>query len=293
MKIAVVLLTAAFGSTYAISLVTTTSRSAHRQPKPQMSANHPEGDRTTLMAGRDDVRRVGVSGLQPMQQQRQQYVAVPPRGHYDAPPPSFVQKARGPFMGLTLIVSAAVLAWQSNRIYKERQAGLLKDFGATMVFHLGNEKEMASAIREFRAQLGPGKYRGDMFQSYLLAMATDVPTSIKAITSTKTVMSLMKVPDIIAAQVLEKAAAQLQKQPSVLGKLTFVAERTMPMAASMAKLRTRFPNWSLDTVTALQRAMLENLYRDLCKQFPPGSIGDRDTLQVMKVSPPIRGFLRA
>jgi len=30
----------------------------------------------------------------------------------------------------------------------------------------------------------------------------------------------------------------------------------------MAKLRTKFPNWSFDTVTALQQAMLENLYRD-------------------------------
>ena len=49
----------------------------------------------------------------------------------------------------------------------------------------------------------------------------------------------------------------------------------------MAKLRAKFPNWSFDTVTALQRAMLENLYRDLCAD---GKQPDADTLQVLGLS---------
>uniref|UniRef100_A0A7S3EZP7 Rubredoxin-like domain-containing protein n=1 Tax=Haptolina ericina TaxID=156174 RepID=A0A7S3EZP7_9EUKA len=143
---------------------------------------------------------------------------------------------------------------------------------------------MAAAIKDFRGQLGPGKYRADMFQSFLVALASDVPAGVAAITNTKTVVSLMRIPDAQAAQALEGAAAELQKQPSVLGKLTFMAERAMPMASSMAKLRTRFPNWSLDTVTALQRAMLENLYRDLCDELPPDTIADSNTLEVLGLS---------
>jgi len=153
-----------------------------------------------------------------------------------------------------------------------------------MIFHLGDEQEMATAIKDFRAQLGPGKYRGQMFQSFLVALANDVPVGVNAITNTKMVMSLMRIQDSATAQVLEAAAKELQKQPSVLGKLTFVAERAMPMASSMAKLRTLFPNWSLDTVTALQRAMLENLYRDLCEKLPDGTTADGETLQVLGLS---------
>ena len=38
------------------------------------------------------------------------------------------------------------------------------------------------------------------------------------------------------------------------------------MPSSMAKLRTKFPNWSFDTVTALQRAMLETHYKELLEK---------------------------
>lgn len=54
----------------------------------------------------------------------------------------------------------------------------------------------------------------------------------------------------------------------------------MPAAASMAKLRTKFPNWSFDTVSALQRAMLENLYRDLCEDKPKDAPVDAEFCEV-------------
>jgi len=90
--------------------------------------------------------------------------------------------------------------------------------------------------------------------------------------------------DAAAAKLLEAAADDLGRQPSVLGKLTFLAERAMPMPASMAKLRTKFPNWSFDTVTALQRAMLENLYRELIETLPKGSNADAETLEILGLS---------
>jgi hypothetical protein len=98
-------------------------------------------------------RRVAVSGLSPQGQgqQQQQFVGVPPPS---AQPPTLLQKARTPFMGLTLLATAAVAAWQSNRLYARRQIALLDEFAATMVFHLGDEREMASCLRSFRQQVG-------------------------------------------------------------------------------------------------------------------------------------------
>ena len=263
------------------ALLMTTGSSRHR-PQPRMSA----GDSPVQLTANsgEGGQRVAVSGLQP--QQSQEYVGVPPPGSNVPAPPSLLSRAKGPFVGITLVATAGVAAWQSNRLYRMRQDRLLQDFGATLVYHLGDEREMASAIKSFRQQLGPGSYKSAMFTSFLIAFATDVPIGVSAIKGLATVTSMMKLTDAAAATALEGAAAELQKQPSVLGKLTFVAERAMPAAAGMAKLRSRFPNWSLDTVTALQRAMLENLYRDMCADKPVGSPHDGETLRVLNLSEP-------
>lgn len=193
-----------------------------------------------------------------------------------------MQRAKGPFMGITLLATAAIASWQSNRMYRQRQQALLDEFGATMVFHLGDTQELSATIQQFRRQLGPGSFRGAMFQSYVTSLATDVPIGVDAIKYLQQVAKMMKLTDSAAGACLEGAAAALSSQPSVLGKLTFIAERALPMAASMAKLRSRFPNWSLDTVTALQRAMLENLYRDT---YCDGSLtADSATLEVLGLS---------
>jgi len=235
-------------------------------------------------AQQSDGRRVAVSGLQPQGQgQQQQYAGVPPP-ETTAPSPTFLQKARGPFMGLTLLATAAVAAWQSNRLYNRRQSALLDDFGATMVFHLGDQQEMSSALKSFRSQLGPGPYTGRMFTSFLKSMATDVPIGVTAVKNLKAAVALFRLSDAAAAKLLDQAATELERQPSVLGKLCFVAERAMPAAASMAKLRTKFPNWSFDTVSALQRAMLENLYRDLCEDTPKDAPVDAEFCEVLGLS---------
>jgi len=228
-------------------------------------------------------RRVAVSGLSPQGQgqQQQQFVGVPPPS---AQPPTLLQKARTPFMGLTLLATAAVAAWQSNRLYARRQIALLDEFAATMVFHLGDEREMASCLRSFRQQLGPGSFTGDMFVAFLKAMATSTSIGVPAVVNLKSAAAIFGLSDAAAAKLLEQTASELERQPSVLGKLTFLSERAMPMAASMAKLRTKFPNWSFDTVTALQRAMLEDLYRKLCEDLPPGATPDSTTLDVLGLS---------
>jgi len=262
------------------SLATTSPRLAVRvQPSLRMSGASPD-ERVEMYAAQDG-RRVAVSGLQPKSQSNQEYVSVPPP---EAPmPPSLVQRAKGPFMGVTLLASAAIAAFQSNRMYKARNNELLADFGATMIFHLDDAQEMTTAIKQFRQQLGPGSFRAPMFQAFVVALATDVPVGVEAIQALKQAAQMMKLSDSAAGACLEAAATELESQPSVMGKLTFVAERALPMAASMAKLRSRFPNWSLDTVTALQRAMLENLYRDTyCAEG--GETADGATLELLGLS---------
>jgi len=242
-------------------------------------------------AQQGDARRIAVSGLQPQAEgsQQQQYAGVPPPGSVGGTPPptpTFFQKARAPFMGLTIVASATVAAWQSNRLYKQRQSTLLDEFAATMVFHLGDEAEMRAAYSLFKSQLGPGRFTGRMFTVFLTALARDAPIGATAVTNLRTAISIFRLSDdAAAAKLLEESAVELERQPSVLNKLVFVAERAMPTAAAMAKLRTKFPNWSFDTVTALQRAMLENLYRELCED-DLGNVSpvDAETLAVLGLS---------
>lgn len=276
--------TPAFPARTRVALLSASADSAAgREAQQAPTASNGGAPELVAAAQEGDPRRVAVSGLQPQgqQQQQQQYVGVPPPGSAQAAPsPTFIQKARGPFMGLTFLATAGVAAWQSNQMYKRRQNALLEEFAATMVFHLGDEREMSAALQTFRRQLGPGPYIGRMFTEFLKAMASSVPIGVKGVKDLKSAVGVFGLSDAAAAKLLEQAADDLGRQPSVLGKLCFLSERALPMAASMAKLRTKFPNWSFDTVTALQRAMLENLYRELIEEdldAPPNA----DTLQTL------------
>jgi hypothetical protein len=247
----------------------------------------PELPSAADLVAQNDGRRVAVSGLQPQAQQgqeSQEYVGVPPPAAEPPRAPGMMSNARGPLIGFTLIATAGVSAWQSKRMLVRRQAALLEEFAGTMVFHLGDEREMATALRSFRSQLGPGRYTGRMFTAFLKAMATTKSIGVDSVLQLKSATALFGLTDSACAQYLESAASDLKQQPSVLGKLCFLAERAMPMPASLAKLRTKFPNWSFDTVTALQRAMLENLYRELCEDLPRDATPDAQTLEVLGLS---------
>ena len=109
----------------------------------------------------------------------------------------------------------------------------------------------------------------------------DLPLNVDTIRGLTKATALFGLTDAATAKMLGDAADKLSRQPSVLGKLVFLAERAMPMPASMAKLRTKFPNWSFDTVTALQRAMVENIFRQLVTDGTPP---DADALKVLGLS---------
>jgi len=173
---------------------------------------------------------------------------------------------RAPFIGLTLTACVAIAGWQSKRVYKERQQGLLEEFGATMAAYLGEEREMASTLKLFRGQLGPGSHTVPMFVAFLKQMAVDRPADIQTILDLKRAVALMQMTPAALIEALPLAMDGLQSQPSMLGKLVFVAERAVPAAATAAQLRSKFPTWSPETVATLQRAMLENTYREMCNE---------------------------
>lgn len=95
----------------------------------------PGSDLVAQSSGDGGGRRVAVSGLQPEQSSQQQQtagVAQPAPAPVPAGP-SLMQKAKAPFMGLTIVAVAAVTSWQSKIKYAQRQEVLLEEFAATMV----------------------------------------------------------------------------------------------------------------------------------------------------------------
>ena len=118
--------------------------------------------RVELLAQREDRSAVGSLSPGGGRAEQEQYVGVPPPGSgvQPATPPSMIARVRAPFIGLTLTACVALAGWQSKRVYKERQEGLLEEFGVTMAAYLGEEREMANALKLFRGQLGPGSHTG-------------------------------------------------------------------------------------------------------------------------------------
>ena len=250
-----------------------------------ISAAAPVARGSDLVAANDG-RRVAVSGLTPDASSSTEQQAAPAAGVAQpapapAPTPSFMQKAKAPFLGVTVAALAGVTVWQSKIKLARRQQALLDEFAATMVFHMGDAREMEETLKDFRKQLGPGRFTSKMYVAFLKAAATSVPLGVAGVQNLKAATTIFKLSDDASASLLEAAADDLSSQPSVLGKLTFLAERAMPTAAAAAKLRTKFPNWSFETVTALQRAMLETLYRDLSSD---GNSLDAASLAVLGLS---------
>jgi len=218
-------------------------------------------------------QRSAVGSLTAPQQQQESETAVgvPPPSAAVPEPPSLAQRARTPFIGLTVLATAAAVGIQSKRLYKQKVEQLLADFAATMMAYLGNDAEMAATVRSFRQQLGPGSFRERMFTKFVTALVNDKPLGVPAIQQLKKTIELMKLSEEVTAAGFADAAVELSKKPAMLGKLTFLAERAAPAAARSAELRAKFPNWDADTVGTLQRAMLENLYREMCHPLADGS----------------------
>jgi hypothetical protein len=178
---------------------------------------------------------------------------------------------RGPGVAVALIVTTALTAFQAKRLYERKVESLIADFAASMIEYLGDDAEMMSAFSTYKRKLGPGPSRLKMFTKFLVSLVNDKALSVFAIQQLKKTVSLMKLTEPMVTEALVAAAAEMEKKPAMLGKLTFLSERAMPEAARKAELRSRFPKWGEDTVATLQQAMLENLYKDMCHPLEEGA----------------------
>ena len=172
--------------------------------------------RVELLAQRNEDRSA-VGSISPGggRAEQQQYVGVPPPGSgvQPAAPATMISRVRAPFIGLTLTACVAIAGWQSKRVYKERQQGLLEEFGATMAAYLGEEREMASTLKLFRGQLGPGSHTVPMFVAFLKQMAMDRPADIATILDLKRAVVLMQMTPASLIEALPLAMDGLQSQP--------------------------------------------------------------------------------
>ena len=82
-------------------------------------------------------KRVAVSGLTPdassSTQQQAPTAGVEASPPQPAPSPTFMQKAKAPFMGFTALAMVGITVWQSKIKFAQRQEALLDEFAATMV----------------------------------------------------------------------------------------------------------------------------------------------------------------
>jgi hypothetical protein len=203
-------------------------------------------------------------------EQRKEVMSVPPPST-EATKSSIMSSLRGPGVALALLVTTAFTAYQSKKLYERKVESLIADFAASMMEYLGDEAEMMSAISTFRKKLGPGPYRLKMFTKFLVSLVNDKSLSVFAIQQLKKTVALMNLKEAMVTEALVAAAAEMEKKPAMLGKLTFLSERAVPEAARKAELRSRFPNWGEETVATLQQAMLENVYKDMCHPLKEGA----------------------
>ena len=164
-------------------------------------------------------QRSAVGSLTAPQQQQESETAVgvPPPSAAVPEPPSLAQRARTPFIGLTVLATAAAVGIQSKRLYKQKVEQLLADFAATMMAYLGNDAEMAATVRSFRQQLGPGSFRERMFTKFVTALVNDKPLGLPAIQQLKKTIELMKLSEEVTAAGFADAAVELSKKPAMLG----------------------------------------------------------------------------
>mmetsp|Transcript_29354 Transcript_29354/g.94685 ORF Transcript_29354/g.94685 Transcript_29354/m.94685 type:complete len:339 (-) Transcript_29354:281-1297(-) len=203
-------------------------------------------------------------------EKRQEVINVPPPSSESARA-SIMNNLRGPGVAVALIATTALTAIQAKRLYERKVEGLIADFAASMMEYLGDDAEMKSAVSTFRKKLGPGSYRLKMFTKFLVSLVNDKSLSVFAIEQLKKTISLMSLTEPMVTEALVAAAAEMEKKPAMLGKLTFLSERAVPESARKAELRSRFPKWGEDTVATLQQAMLENLYKDMCHPLEEGA----------------------
>lgn len=166
-----------------------------------------------------------------------------------------------PYVAGVAVVGAA--AFVAAKRFQVRQANLVEDFGEVMVYYGNSPESMREIVQDYKGKLGPGVLRGAMYRSYLRNLVTEKPVGPSTIEDATAVKSLLRISDTKAVLVFNALGAVLQDSPSLLGKLLFLANRVLgPDVLSQLDMMPLFP-YGEETVTELQRNMVERCFRDL------------------------------
>lgn len=139
---------------------------------------------------------------------------------------------------------------------------MVEEYGDVVVTYGTNPEQVREITSEYKGKLGPGILRGAMYQSYLKALVTDKSVVPETVREVAVVKRLLKLSDQKAVQMVNNLGETMSDAPSLLGKLLFLAERTVaPEHVQGLTVVDNFP-YSKETVRALQRNMLERCYKE-------------------------------
>ncbi|KAA8492539.1 hypothetical protein FVE85_8046 [Porphyridium purpureum] len=170
---------------------------------------------------------------------------------------------------VALIAGVITASTLGVKRFMQRQKDLVVEFGETAVYYGNTKQNLAKIVQDYKKKLGPGVKRGQMLQSYAQFLVAERAVSVESVTDLSMVQELLGISDASAAKAFNELGVQLEKQPSLLGKLIFLVERSLPesIVSSKELLTLRASSPQDDTVISqLQRDMLTRCYRDIVER---------------------------
>lgn len=166
-----------------------------------------------------------------------------------------------PFVALAL--AGGFVGWLGVKRFLQRQQELVVQYGEDLTMYGNTMDNMREITRTFKKKLGPGVLRASMFSSYVGELFISGAMSVESIEKVNYVKKLLKISDSKATECFNKLGLTVRNQPSVLGKILFVAERILsPQALEKLEIRKMF-KYGNATVTELQKSVLDRVYREV------------------------------
>eukprot|EP00188_Purpureofilum_apyrenoidigerum_P001922 Plantae.Rhodophyta-Purpureofilum_apyrenoidigerum.ctg21121.p1 GENE.Plantae.Rhodophyta-Purpureofilum_apyrenoidigerum.ctg21121~~Plantae.Rhodophyta-Purpureofilum_apyrenoidigerum.ctg21121.p1 ORF type:complete len:395 (-),score=74.22 Plantae.Rhodophyta-Purpureofilum_apyrenoidigerum.ctg21121:7-1191(-) len=184
----------------------------------------------------------------------------------DGPPPPRILGFWDFVPIVALLAAAGGLGFLGVKRFNQRQKDLVVHYGEDMALYGNTSDNMREITRTFKKKLGPGVLRPQMFQSYVRELFTTGSLSAVTIENVAHAKNLLKVSDGKAVELFNQLGLEVRSQPSVLGKILFVAERILP-ARALEKLEVKkMFRYGSATVDDLQKSILDRVYREACEK---------------------------
>lgn len=248
------------------------------------------GERPKLSRATDKRPPVG----RPQQQQQQQHQietrrpgtnTKPGQQQYSEQPSSAPMQQQGsgwggwlvPAAGVAVAGAGAVAAIKYIVKYQEEVMG---DFcWNIMQLHGSSQEEIKQCVKEYKWKLGPKLKRPEMYKNFVRDLTTNQPIGAASVKMLRVVQAAIGIKDKQAVDILTEMAVELKEKPSVLGKLVFLAERSLPSKSMVSAIRDMFP-YSAEVVEDIQDALLYTTYKSSVLANPDASSPPQDYIDL-------------